>query len=311
MTNKSGFSFQADEEKDIILSKTRCLSTQCDDVIKMISHFCQHNRFQVFKSVDSGLLTPHSLSHLCVCELTGQIYVSIFRQNLILIFDKNCSKLVTTVSLIRSNDYQRNAICIEANELFVLNNEEKKIEVFSTEDCKHRRDLPLDGYPKGLNIHNSILIVVVDRGYSHSFLHAMTKHGRTLWKTNDDTLVVNNGYGLVVNKRTDEVVVYTYFGGSAHRKYDMTNGSIKSNWIIDNKKNSFITYNSNGELLFCVGGVNFHINIQICSSDGKVKEYKPIDIPVIPDKNQYPPGFSAGRHGELVIFFNNRLYLIK
>ena len=289
------------------------LSTQCDDVIGMISHFGQHNRFQVYKSIHSGSTTDYGSLYLCVCELTGQIYVSY--KNSILIFDKSCSELMTTIYLTRFSHWRDNKICIDGNELFVLNYEDNKIEVFSKPDLQLRRNLPFDGCPMALTIHNSVLIVVPKKGNGNSLLCAMTKYGVTLWKTRDANLKMFVDYGVSVNKQTNEIIVYTSMGRKMCSKYDFISGIQKSSFFYDTWgeiSNGVLVLGPNGEHMFCVVGNNGYLEICSCSSDGKVMKIKPIDIPILPNKpDLYYPGFCAGLKGELVVFFNSKLYLLK
>ena len=316
VTRGGGFALSTDDE-NIMPPETRCLSTtQCDDVIKMISHFGQHNRFQVIKSVDSGLLPSFDLktSHVCVCKLTGQIFVSI--RNLILIFDKDCSKLMATIHLVRIVHWNLSSsrICIDGNEIFVLNVDDHKIEVFSTDDFLPRRNLPLHQRPKGLQVHNSVLIVLAGEEQGTASICAMTKDGRTLWETRDIFLSVYINYGIFVDKLTDEIFVYTETGGGKIcRKYDFMNGKLKTATFTRKQKDVAIVSDPNGKLMFCTrSNVIDHLEIQICSSGGEVLETKPINIPCVAGvPNLFYPGFGAGRHGELFVFFNNRLYLIK
>ena len=290
------------------------LSTQCDDVIGIIARFGQHNRFQVYKSIHSGFTTDCGSLYLCVCEFTGQIYVSY--KNSILIFDKSCSELMATIHLTRVSRFKNNKICIDGNELFVSNCEDNEIEVFSTTDFQLRRNLPFDGCPMALTIHNSVLIVVVpQKGYGNSCLCAMTKYGVTLWKTRDANLKMFVDYGVSVNKQTNEIIVYSSMGRKMCSKYDFISGIETSPFFYDTcgpHANGVLVLGPNGEHMFCDVGNNGYLEICSCSSDGKVMKTKPINIPIIPDvHNIYYPGFCAGLRGELVVFYNSKLYLLK
>lgn len=312
----SGCESNGDDDDDReILPMMQSLSTQCDDVIGMIARFGQHNRFQVYKSIHSGLTTDHGSLYLCVCELTGQIYVSY--KNSILIFDKSCSELMATIHLTRASCFRDNKICIDGNELFVLNYEDNEIEVFSTENFQLRRNLPFDGCPMALTIHNSVLIVVVPQeGNGNSFLCAMTKYGVTLWKTRDANLKMFVDYGVSVNKQTNEIIVYSSMGRKMCSKYDFISGIEKSPFFYEirgkNNINGVMVIGSNGEHMFCVAGNNGYLEICLCSIDGKATKTKPIDISIIQNVPKiYYPGFCAGFKGELVVFFNSKLYLLK
>jgi hypothetical protein len=143
----------------------------------------------------------------------------------------------------------------------------------------------------------------------------MTKYGVTLWKTRDYNLQTYDYHGVFVNKHTNEILVYSPMGSKMCRKYDFISGTKKSSFTYDtcgNNANGVLVFGPNCEHMFCVFGTNGYLEICLYSSDGKVMKTKPIDIPITQDiPYSFYPGFCKGISGELVVFVNSKLYLIK
>ena len=307
------------------------LQTQCDDIIDLISDFCQHNRFQCVQTIDLELPSNFQTSHVCTSS-TGQIFVS--TEEKITIYDHNRHRLqkrqqqqqesteeqmktVLTLTNVRTF-FHANPICVDGDELFIVDHWGSQIQVFSVFSIGEgnnipRRNLPIDGNPSAIAVCDSILIVTVHTQHS-SYVCAMTKLGQILWKTIDRTFILFSQCNIFVDKISDEILIYS-IQGYFMKIFDFKSGKEKpkfKNWGYDRSYNirGTLTINAQSEILICLRIANA-IGILKFSRDNTFLEAKPVYIQVSNIDNPVPSGFCAGLRGELIIYDCGKLHIIK
>ena len=199
---------------DSVLHRISSLEPQCGAVVEMISDFSQHNNFQCVETVDLGIeLNSRDMSYVCISATTGQIFVS--TGNRIIIYDRRVPETVKRTQILTLTDvvtfWRANPICVDGDELFVVDHWNNQILVFSTIDQKPRRNLPIDGRPSAVGVYRSILIVTVHLD-STSFVCTMTKHGHVLWKNFNRKFIEFGQNNIFVDKLTDEILIYSILG---------------------------------------------------------------------------------------------------
>ena len=307
-------------------------SALVNDLIDLISDFCQCNRFQCVQTVDFELpLRTSGMSDVQVSSSTGQIFVSIGWK--IIIYDRRQGqqrhqRQPGITILIPDNVKTYNSsigFCVDGDELFVVDHWNSQIQVFSifsivygnNDGNKPQRNLPIEGNPCAIAVHNSILIVTVHINRA-GFVCAMTPRGKMLWITADRTfsLYVFNECGIFIDKVTDEILIYSILGFFI-KIFDFTSGKEIpgfENWGMERseKYRGALTINAQNEILLCSRTAG-RINILKFSRDDVFIEARPLSIPVENMNESFPttPGFCAGQHGELIIYDCGKLHIIK
>ena len=227
--------------------------------------------------------------------------------------------ILTTPDIITY--WQANPICIDGDELFVVDHWASQIQVFNQTQTgdgvmfRHRRNIPIIcGKPSAIGVHNSILIVAARQDHA-GFVCAMTKDGRILWRTVDKNIISFGQCNIHINNVTNEIFLYSLHG-FFRKVYDFISGREKTdfkNWRFGGMCGAFVI-NAQNETMLCHRTVDELIIVKIASNDNdKLLGVNTIVTPTPTRRIQQSisSGFCAGGRGELIIYDDGKLYIIK